>query len=114
MTGNVTWRELYGSAMLELDPLRLQSRIEVAQLSIRQAMKDLTGKRHEGAVEEFEALSDALANLQTLQRVESRKTKSTSSQSPSPAEGESHETRVPKNCADNLAQTPVGYDRAAS
>lgn len=114
MIGNVSWRELYESAMLELEPVRLESRIEVAQLAIRQAMKDLTSNRNAGAVEEFAALSDALANLQTLQRVESRRTKPTSSQSPSPAEGESHETRMPKNGADKLAQPPVGYDRAAS
>ena len=114
MTGNSTWRGLYESAMLELDPVRLENRIEVAQRAIRQAMKDLIGNREADAVEEFAALSDALANLQTLQRVESRKTKSSGTQSPNPAEGGPHEARVPKDGANDLAQTPVGYDRVAS
>jgi hypothetical protein len=113
MTGNVSWRELYESAMLELDPARLQSRIDLAQLAIRQAMKDLTGNRQGDAVEEFAALSDALANLRTLQRLESR-TISADGEKFSPAEGGSHETRVPKNSSENPAQAPAGYDRAAS
>ena len=75
-------------------------------------MKDLSGNRDAAEVEEFAALSDALVNLQTLQRVESRRTKSTISSSM--GEGGSHETRLPKNGADNLAQTPVGYGRTAS
>jgi hypothetical protein len=114
MTGNTSWRELYESAMLELDPVCLQRKMDIAQVVIRQAMKDLTGSRQAGAAEELEALSAALGNLQTLQRVESRRTISTSSQNLSPAEGGSRETHVPKNSNDNLAQTPVGHDGAAS
>jgi hypothetical protein len=114
MTGNLSWRELYESAMLELDPVRLQTTIDVAQVVIRQAMNDLIGNCQVGAAEELEALSAALGNLLALQRVESRRAISAASQNPSPAEGGSHETRVPKNSGDNLAQTPVGYDRAAS
>jgi hypothetical protein len=113
MAGNGTWRELYESAMLELDPVRLQSGIQIALLAIREEMKDLTGSCQVGAAEELAALSDALGNLQTLQRVESGRIISCS-QSPTPPEGGFHETRVPKNSSDNLAQTPVGYDRAAS
>jgi len=69
LTTNVLWRELYAAAMLELDRAQLQSRIEAAQVAIRQAMTELH-QSGTGSREELQALADSLHNLQTLQRVE--------------------------------------------
>jgi hypothetical protein len=72
VTKNVFWQELYAAAMLELNQANLQGRIEAAQVAIGQAMTDLASNRKDGAVEEMQAMADALRNLQTLQRVELR------------------------------------------
>jgi len=72
VTKNVLWQELYTAAMLELNQANLQGRIEAAQVAIGQAMTDLASNRKDGAVEEMQAMADALRNLQTLQRVELR------------------------------------------
>jgi hypothetical protein len=72
VTTNISWQELYKAAMLELDRASLQGRIEAAQAAIRQAMEELTSNHELGAVEETQGMSDALHNLQTLQRVEFR------------------------------------------
>ncbi len=98
-----SWQELYTAAMLELDHGRLQSRIDAAQVAIRRSMEKLMGSCVVGAAEELQSLSDALGNLQALQRVEFRKGISSGSQSLGPAEGSSHETHVPQNSNDQLA-----------
>jgi hypothetical protein len=87
MANGDSWQELYAAAMLELDHGRLQSRIDAAQVAIRRSMEELIGNRTVGAGEEMQALSAALGNLQTLQRVEFRNPIASSSQSLSPAEG---------------------------
>jgi hypothetical protein len=73
MTDNSLWQELYAAAMVELDRVQLQNRIDAAQIAIRQIMQELTGQCAVGVAEELEALSSALGNLQALQRVEFRK-----------------------------------------
>jgi hypothetical protein len=85
--GDVSWRELYESAMLELDHVRLQSRINAAQVAILQSMQELRGKGQAGDQEEIHALSEALGNLQTLERVESGRAISAGSQRFTPPEG---------------------------
>ena len=72
MTDSPSWGELYAAAMLELDHIRLKSRIAAAQIAIRQSMEKLRGNCALGAVDEIQALTAALGNLQTLQRVEFR------------------------------------------
>jgi ATP/maltotriose-dependent transcriptional regulator MalT len=73
MNKNMLWQDLYMAAMLELDHAQLQSRIEAAQRAIGQAQHELASKPGENAGEDMQALQDALRNLQTLQRVELRK-----------------------------------------
>jgi hypothetical protein len=103
MTDHDSWRELYTAAMLELDHGLLQSRIDAAQAAIRKSMDELLGSCAVGTVEKLQALSDALGNLQALQRVEFRKVISSGSQNVGPAEGSYHETRMPQNSNDQLA-----------
>jgi hypothetical protein len=100
---NDSWRDLYTAAMLELDHGLLQSRIDAAQVAIRRSMEELMGSCAVGAAEERQALSDALGNLQSLQRVEFRKVISPGRQSLGQAEGWCHETHMPQNSNDDLA-----------
>ena len=72
MKQSVLWRDLYTSAMLELDRASLQKRIEAAQLAIRDALAGQGSLRDAGGVDEVQEMSDALHNLQALQRVEFR------------------------------------------
>jgi hypothetical protein len=102
-SNNDPWWDLYTAAMLELDHGLLQSRIDAAQVAIRRSMEELKGSSALSASEELLALSDALGNLQSLQRVEFRKVISSGSQSLGPAEGWGHETNVPQNTNDDLA-----------
>jgi len=64
------WKELYTAAMLELDPATLRSRIEAAQTAIRNAKRELANDRSVSALEEMQAMTDALHGLETLQRIE--------------------------------------------
>jgi len=67
---DVLWKELYTAAMLELDPATLRSRIEAAQIAIRNAKRELANDRSVSALEEMQAMTDALHGLETLQRIE--------------------------------------------
>jgi len=80
MADDASWQELYAAAMLELDRVHLQSRIDAAEIAVRQSMEKLTDQCAVGAAEELRALSSALGNLQTLQRVEFRKPISSASE----------------------------------
>jgi hypothetical protein len=98
--------------MLELDLARLPGRIEAAQAAIRQATKELTGTP-ECVTAETKEMSSALGNLQTLQRVELKSSRTTDLRSSSDR-GAAYATLVPQdNCA-NLAQTAVRDDGTAS
>jgi hypothetical protein len=98
--------------MLELDLASLQDRILVAQTVIRQAMEGLARAR-EGAVEEMQAMSAALGNLQALQRVALAGSKPAEPR-PTSDGGASYATHVPQDSSASLAQTTVGDDGAAS
>src|ERR1700730_962069 len=63
----ILWQELYPDAMLELDPASLRSRIDAARAAIGQAMEDPNINRK---LEDKQAMSGALRNLQTLERLE--------------------------------------------
>jgi hypothetical protein len=67
---DVLWKKLYTAAMLELDRAILRSRIDAAQAAIRDEMRNLANDRSANALEHMRAMSDALHNLQTLQRLE--------------------------------------------
>lgn len=70
LTTNISWRDLYAAAMLELDRTQLPSRIEAAEAAIKRAMDELMIDGKLGAVEETQGMADALRALQTLHRVE--------------------------------------------
>lgn len=73
MTQDGLWQELYGAAMLELDPTKLVKRIEAARTAIERRNEELSGSNRNGsAVEERQGMTDALENLRALQRVEFR------------------------------------------
>jgi CheY-like chemotaxis protein len=61
------WQELYRAAMLEIDPIKLKRRVEVALLAVHRRMRDLeeTPSKVNG---ESVALNDALNGLRVLER----------------------------------------------
>jgi uncharacterized protein HemX len=68
---SVEWRDLYQTAMLELDASQLESRIDVAIATILLRMEELD--HSDGSFgDERRAIADALTNLKTLKRIESR------------------------------------------
>jgi hypothetical protein len=88
MTTQLSWRDLYAAAMLELDHASLHGRIKAAQAAIGQAMQRSPNNRTHGAVEEVQDMAAALGNLQLLQRVEFRKSAPACCEGSPPAEGE--------------------------
>ena len=58
-----TWQALYRAALVEPDPIRLNSRIEGAQRSIRQRLEQIEDS---GDARERQQLNDALYALFTL------------------------------------------------
>lgn len=58
------WMDLYRIALLEVDPAKLQERVEAAQRVIEQRLRDVM--RNNGSSMERQALADALQNLHVL------------------------------------------------
>jgi len=69
----IRWRYLYEAAMLELDPVELRSKIEIAEEAIRRRGMELTQTSGPSTREEQKALADALGNLRILAKLESKK-----------------------------------------
>jgi PAS domain S-box-containing protein len=61
------WREQYLAALLELDPAKFKQRIEVALAAVRHQMGEFE-RNASASAHERQALRDALAALQALQR----------------------------------------------
>jgi hypothetical protein len=61
------WREQYLAALLELDPAKFKQRIEVALAAVRHQMGEFE-RNTSASAHERQALRDALAALQALQR----------------------------------------------
>jgi hypothetical protein len=66
------WQKLCKAATLELNPVKLQKRIDAAQAAILQRMKELTCNYDCSPAEEHQAIADALQNLRLLQKVNFR------------------------------------------
>jgi hypothetical protein len=64
------WWELYQSAMVELNPVELQARIEDAQTAVNQRIEELASRNDLESMEERQKLYQAHQNLQTLRRLE--------------------------------------------
>ena len=58
-----TWQALYRAALVEPDPIRLNSHVEAAQRSIRQRLEQIEDS---GETRERQQLNDALYALFTL------------------------------------------------
>ena len=57
-----TWQALYRAALVEIDPIKLKGRIEVARWSIRQRLEQI----EDSDTRERQQLNDALGALFTL------------------------------------------------
>lgn len=88
VTPNILWHDLYAAAMLELDHANLHGRIDAARAGIQRAVHELTRNPTPGAAEEMQSMSDALRNLDTLQKVELRASIATCSQGLHLSQGE--------------------------
>ena len=62
------WIDAYQSALLELGPNKLPARIAEARFAVEQRLKELS--RGNANETQFQALADALLNLQLLSRTE--------------------------------------------
>jgi hypothetical protein len=71
-TNTFDWHGLYEAAMLELDPAALRSRIAIARTMIVERMETLSTLDYSVSSPERQAITDALSNLEALERVEFR------------------------------------------
>jgi hypothetical protein len=78
---NVLWQDLYEAALLELDPIELRNKVEVAHAAMRQRCEELRLIPDAGSLEEQRAIADALTNLGVIERFELRSAIPHSSQS---------------------------------
>ena len=74
MNQEFPWRKLYEEAMLELDRIKLQERVDAAYAALRHRTEELMMGDNPGAasLEERQALADALHSLRTLEKLELR------------------------------------------
>ena len=74
MNQEYPWRKLYEAAMLELDRIKLQERVDAAYAALRHRTEELMMGDNPGAasLEERQALADALHSLRTLEKLELR------------------------------------------
>jgi hypothetical protein len=67
------WMELYQSALLEFDPIKLPLRLQEARQAVEQRLQELkhdNANAHDGDGTQLQALADALQNLRVLSRTE--------------------------------------------
>jgi hypothetical protein len=64
------WQDLYRSAILEVDPVELRKKVDLAKAAIRERNENLKRGRDSNLVEELGAIADALKNLAVLERSE--------------------------------------------
>jgi hypothetical protein len=69
-TNTFDWHGLYEAAMLELDRAALRSRIAIARTVIVERMESLSTLDYSVSSQERQAITDALNNLEALERVE--------------------------------------------
>lgn len=110
----VSWKELYTAAMLELDEASLRFRIEAARIAIVEAMRTMANDHRANAVETTWAMTDALQNLKTLQEMELGASAPASSLGPTQAEGKPYEDHVPFDLDCDLARKATGNRQIAS
>ena len=61
------WQELYATALLETDWLRIHAKIQAAENGIRTRLHEFS-MNHGGTPEENQAIEDALNGLDTLRK----------------------------------------------
>jgi hypothetical protein len=72
MENNGMWQELYKAAMLELNPVELPKRIEVADAAIRRRNEELRVSYDPSTSSERQEIADALNSLRVLRSIESK------------------------------------------
>jgi len=70
MTETFQWHKLYRAAALELDPMELKNKIELASGAMRQRDHELTRSFGAGSSEEQRAIADAFRILGVIERLE--------------------------------------------
>lgn len=66
------WQELYKSAVLELNPLVMRTKINIAMEAMRERDEQLRQLHDPNALDERRAIADAVHNLTTLEKLELR------------------------------------------
>jgi hypothetical protein len=69
MTANVSWRELYQAALVEVQPGELQGRIDAAAEAICRRNEEIKQAGSQSSAEQ-QAIADALRTLRVLARTE--------------------------------------------
>ncbi len=68
---DVLWRELHKAAMLDLDRVKSDQRVEAAHVATQRPTEELTKNDRDGSCgNEQQVLAEALPNFRALQRVE--------------------------------------------
>jgi hypothetical protein len=62
------WQEIYASALLETDWLKIEGRIQVAENAIREGLHEFSMNHSGTEAEENQAIQDALHGLDTLRK----------------------------------------------
>jgi hypothetical protein len=70
MTTNYQWYDLYKAAMLELNPAKLRSRIQLARAALQQRSDELVQDCGASSLAEQRMMADALWSLGVLERSE--------------------------------------------
>jgi hypothetical protein len=70
MTTNHQWHDLYKAAMLELNPAKLRSRIQLARAAMQQRSDELVQDCGASSLAEQRMMADALWSLGVLERSE--------------------------------------------
>jgi hypothetical protein len=88
-TQNLPWQELFTTAMLELDPTRLEQKIKTAKVAIEERLRDLAVDVQGGRTNEARQLRDAVLSLRSIEKTELRNVAVTSVQREQTFEGPS-------------------------
>jgi hypothetical protein len=81
MSNKVGWQDFYKSAILELNPMELRNKVELARTAMNQHLEELRLGADANSIDEQRAIGDALKNLGALERFELKSPISEGSQS---------------------------------
>ncbi len=70
MTQTFPWQRSYQDAMLELDPVELRAKVQLALSELQERSRELLAARDSESSVEWQAIADARSNLSVIQRHE--------------------------------------------